>query len=80
LGVGDVGEDMVLQHVGEDGGALGATGRAESAAFAREGDEKLVGAAGALDAGEAVVRFILRLLNIVGCLLLKKLFLSAASG
>ena len=72
LSVGEVGENLVLQHVGEDGRPLGTTGWTESPTFTGERDEKLVGAARALDAGETVVRSILRLLNIVGCHLLKE--------
>ena len=36
--MGDVSENLVLQHVGEDGGPLGPARRAQSPAFA-EGDE-----------------------------------------
>lgn len=49
----DVGEDLALERLGKDGGTLRAAGRAKPSAFAGKGDEKLVGAAGTLDAGEA---------------------------
>jgi hypothetical protein len=53
LGVRDVGENLVLEEVGKDGGPFGATRRAHSSAFAREGDQELVGAARTSHPGEA---------------------------
>jgi len=52
LGVADLGENLLLEKLRENSRSLRSTQRAESAAFAREGDEELVRALGALDPGE----------------------------
>jgi hypothetical protein len=52
LGVGDVGEDFVLEELGEERRTFGSTGGAKSAALAGESNEKLEAALGTNDAGE----------------------------
>jgi hypothetical protein len=51
--VSDVVENLVLKHLREDSGPLRPAGRAESAAFTGESDQKLVRTTDARDAGEA---------------------------
>ena len=72
-------EDVVLEQLGEDGGTLGAARGAKPPTPTRKSDVVLGLTGGAPNDGEAVVRSILRLLNIGGGLLLKQLILSAAS-
>jgi hypothetical protein len=52
LGVGGIGENLVLEQLGEDRCPLGTTGGTESAAFTRESDEELIAALWTNDAGE----------------------------
>jgi len=53
LSVSDVGENLVVEKLGEDGCPLGATGGAEPASLAGKSDEKLISALWTKDAGEA---------------------------
>ena len=52
MSVRDVGENLLLEKLRENGRSLRSTRRAESSAFAGKGDEELVRALGALDPGE----------------------------
>ncbi len=69
----------MLEQLRENGGALGAARGTKSPTPTRKSDVVLGLTGGAPNDGEAVVRSILRLLNIVVGLLLKQLVLSAAS-
>jgi hypothetical protein len=53
LGVSDVGKDLVLEQLGEDGCPLGSTGGAEASALAGESDQELKTAFWTDDPGEA---------------------------
>jgi hypothetical protein len=79
LSVRHIRENLVLEQLGENRRSLRATRWTKSPTLARKAYEELGFAVWAPDAGETVVRSILRLLNNGVCLLLKQLFLSAAS-